>query len=117
MWIRPGKLGKGLTPQKQDERFSGQTSFIATVFLDKVYRCILTCRRLFVHLWKQKTTFRQEEVFLKIHPNNLPVLLARILTEQELSVQKLANYSFKSKLYRYTSGYPIQEFTLTNSQI
>jgi len=34
LWIQPGKLEEGLTPQKQDERFSGQARLFTNHVLD-----------------------------------------------------------------------------------
>jgi len=101
LWIHtPGKLGKGLTPQKQESRVSGQTnfrSFNITITSDLsrslAYQQLVSCATFdsssFVPLNRQQAFRRQNKQCLKrFNLNNLLVSLMQWFTEKDHSVQK-----------------------------
>ncbi|MHA1304862.1 MAG: hypothetical protein ACTSPI_14285 [Candidatus Heimdallarchaeaceae archaeon] len=118
----PGKLGKGLTPQKQDEKVSGQATFVIDfqsslkdkmdslhestrpkierfvtkppVLIDTMTSWIVYSASHFVRLNRQQAFYRQNKQCLKrFNLNNLLVLSSRISTEEESSVQKYHRFS------------------------
>jgi len=106
MWIqKPGKLGKGLTPKKQEMRISGQSSWYFKQSHEKMISnhkrlsWISTKSTTTGHMYSfllefRKALFRQNSRSLKtFNLHNLSVSLMQWFTEKEYSVQK---YRFKN---------------------